>query len=58
MVKNLLAIRENLILSLGWEDPLEDDNPLQHSCLENPHGQRSLGTIVHGVARSQTGLNN
>jgi len=29
---------------LGWEDPLEGGhgNPLQYSCLENPHGQRSL----------------
>ena len=25
--------------------------PLKYSCLENPHGQRSLG--VHGVAKSQ-----
>ena len=30
-------------------------NPLQYSCLENPHGQRSLvGYIVHGVAKSLT----
>ena len=29
--------------------------PLQYSCLENPHGQRSLaGYGVHGVAKSQT----
>ena len=27
-------------------------NPLQCSCLENPHGQRSLAG--HGVAESQT----
>ena len=33
-------------------------HPLQYSCLENPHGQRSLvGQIVHGVAKSQTRLN-
>ena len=25
-------------------------NTLQYSCLENPHGQRSLWAIVHGVA--------
>ena len=31
-------------------------NPLQYSCLENPHGQRSLGAVVHGVAKSQTQL--
>ena len=32
------------VRSLGWEDPLEQGmaTPLQYSCLENPHGQRSL----------------
>ena len=29
-------------------------NPLQYSCLENAHGQRSLAATVHGVAMSQT----
>ena len=29
-------------------------NPLQYSCLENPHGQRSLVATVHGVAKSWT----
>ena len=28
--------------------------PLQYSCLENPHGQRSLAAIVHRVAKSPT----
>ena len=44
--------------SLGREgSPGEGNgNPLQHSCLENPHGQRSLAATVHGVAKSQTGL--
>ena len=34
-------------------------NPLQYSCLENPHGQRSLAdwALVHGVAKRQTQLN-
>ena len=33
-----------LVQFLGWEDPLEEGmaNPLQYSCLENPHRQRSL----------------
>ena len=32
-------------------------NPFQYSCLENPHGQRSLGSpTVHGVAKCQTWL--
>ena len=35
---------ENWVQSLGWDDPLEEGhgNPLQYSCLQNPHGQRSL----------------
>ena len=43
-VKNLPAIQETWVRSLRWEDPLEEvyDNPLQCSCLENPHGQRCL----------------
>ena len=36
------AKQETWVQSLGWEDPLEWGNPLQYSCLENPHGQRSL----------------
>ena len=83
MVKNLPAMWETQVRSLGWEDPLGKGtathssihgipggsdgkesachvgdlgsipgsgrshggghgNPLQYSCLENPHGQRSL----------------
>ena len=34
---------------------LGNGNPLQYSCLENPHGQRSLA-IVHGVTKSWTWL--
>ena len=29
-------------------------NPLLYPCLEYPHGQRSLESTVHGVAKSQT----
>ena len=37
-------MRETWVQSLGWEDsPGEGHgNPLQYSCLEDPHGQRSL----------------
>ena len=43
VVKNPPAMWETWIQSLGWEDPLEEAvNPLQYSCLANPHGQRSL----------------
>ena len=31
-------------------------NPLQYSCLENLHGQRSWWATVHGVAKSRTCL--
>ena len=39
---------------MGWEDPLEKGKgyPLQHSGLES-----SMDCIVHGVAKSKTGLN-
>ena len=44
LVKNLPATQETWIRSLGWEDSPGGghDNPLQCSCLENPHEQRSL----------------
>ena len=36
-VKNLPAMQETWLPSLGWEDPwMRDGNPLQYSCLENP----------------------
>ena len=47
MVKNLPAMRETWVQSLGSVPGLERSlvghgNPLQYSCLESPHGQRSL----------------
>ena len=44
MVKNPFAMQETQVQSLGLEDPLEEEpgNPLQYSCLENPHGWRNL----------------
>ena len=41
MVKNSSAMWETWVQSLVWEDAL-DGNPLQYSCLENPHGQKRL----------------
>ena len=36
-------MHETWVQSLGWKDPLEEGKAiLQYSCLENPHGQRSL----------------
>ena len=44
VVKNLPAMWETWVQSLGWKDPLGGGrgNPLKYSCLENPHGQGSL----------------
>ena len=61
IVNNPPVMQETSVLSLGWKDPsLEggNGNPLQHSCLENPYGQRSQGAAVHGVAKSWTRLIN
>ena len=57
MAKNLPAMWETWVRSLGGEDPLGGGhgNPLQYSCLENPHGQRSL-VGFHGVEKSRTQL--
>ena len=50
MVKNPPAMQGTRVQSLGQEGPWEEEmaNPLQYSCLENPHGQRSLGATIHG----------
>ena len=52
MGKNLPAMQETWVQSLGWEDSLEKGMAThssilffffpQYSCLENPYGQRSL----------------
>ena len=36
----------------------ENSNLLQYSCLENPMDSRAWRTTVHGVAKTQTWLNN
>ena len=48
LVKNLPAVWETWVRSLGWEDPLEKG---KHSGLEN-----SMDRTVHGVTKSQTQL--
>ena len=55
-VKNLSAIQEIQeiwVLSLGWEDPLEEENgnPLQYSCLKNPVDREAWQATVHGVVK-------
>ena len=55
-VKNLPAMQEILVLSLGQEDPLEqgNGNPHQYSCLENLMDRGAWLATVHGVTKSQT----
>ena len=58
-VKNSLAnwrdTRDaDLIPELGRSPGGGQGIPLQGSYLENPHGQRNLGAIVHGLTKSQT----
>ena len=43
----------DLIPELGRSPGGGHGNPLQYSCLGNPHGQRCLAT-VHGVAKRWT----
>ena len=58
MVKNLPAVQETWVQSLGQEDPLRKEwQPTPLFLPGESHGQRSLvGYTVHGVAKSQTRL--
>ena len=57
-VKNLPAVQETWVQSLGWEDPLEKGmaTPLKYSFLENPMKRGAWHATVHGVTKSQTRL--
>ena len=46
--------QEMQVQSLSQEDPLEEGNPLQYSCPENPTDRRAWWATVHSVTRSQT----
>ena len=58
MVKNLPAMWETWVLSLGWEDPLEEGMATHSSILpwRMPMGRGAWQPTVHGVAKSQTQL--
>ena len=59
MVKNPPAMQETWVRSLGWEDPLEE-GMATHSCIlawRIPMNRGAWQAIVHGVAKSQTRLN-
>ena len=58
MVKNLPALQETLVLSLGWEDPLEKGMATHSGILAwRIQWTEEPGGLVHGVAESQTHLN-
>ena len=58
MIKNLHAMQDIWVRSLGQEDPLEKENgnPLQYSCLDNSLYRGAWQATVHGVTKSQTQL--
>ena len=60
MVKNMPAMREAWVRSLGWEDPLEKGmtTPPVGSPLENAMDRGAWQATVHEVAKSQTQLSN
>ena len=53
VVKNVPAMQETWVQSLGWEDPLEKEMATHSGILAwRSHGERSLeGYTVYGVAR-------
>ena len=58
MVKRPPTVRETSVRSMGQENLLEKEMATHSSTLSwKSHGQRSVvGSSVHGVAKSQTGL--
>ena len=60
MVKNLLAMQETRFQSWVGKIPWSvwHGNPLRYYCLGNPMGTGAWWAIVHGIAKSQIGLNN
>ena len=54
LMKNLPAMQETRVPSLGQEDPLEKGIATHFSCLENPMDRGPWQATVHGVTKSQT----
>ena len=59
MVKNLPAMQETWVQSLGQEDPLEKEMAMHSSILawRIPWTEGVWQATVHGVTKSQTQLN-
>ena len=54
MVKNLSAVQETRVLSLGWEDPLEKGMATHlFSCLENHMDREAWRASVHGIFQAR-----
>ena len=60
LVKNLPAMRETWVQSLGWEDPVKEGMATHSSILawRIPMDRGAWGATVHGVVKSWTWLNN
>ena len=58
MVKNLPAMQETWVQSLGWEDPLEEGMATHSNILawRIPMDRGAWCATVHGVTKSQTQL--
>ena len=58
VVKNLPAMQETWVQSLGWEDPLEEDMATHSSILawRIPMDRGAWQAAVHGFTKSQTRL--
>ena len=56
LAKNLPAMGETWVSSLGWEDPLEEAMAIHSNILgwRNPIDRGALRATVHGVTRSWT----
>jgi len=50
LVKNLPAVQDTWVRSLGWEG---NGNPLQYPCLENLMDRGAWWAAAHGVTKSQ-----
>ena len=57
-VKNLPAMQETGVQSLGWEDPLEEGMATQSSVLawRIPMDRGAWRAPVHGITKSETRL--
>ena len=51
VVKDLPAVQEMRVQSLGQEDALEKEMTLKYSCLGNPRDRGTWQATVHGVTK-------